>query len=261
MFSLSLYNFLFISLYLAFQSLRFEGGFFAMEIFSIILYLVDAITRLLDECSNRKRRVETDDDIDPEQFKKSEATTNPYTILLNFCLDFILVIPFPMIFEIYDIPDRYTSIPLLIIQCFRLFCYKSLLWIFHSNFFKQRISLANVLTSIYLFILYNHILACIFMVIGYAQEDFRETWLSRLPAPLDGWPEIVPETLSSNSVIYLSASYWAYITTSHFGGGDITVVSFPEKIYGNIVISITVLIYAFLFGSIVSIIDDAVPRF
>jgi len=142
----------------------------------------------------------------------------------------------------------------------RIFCIRALFWFFRSRFFKKRAGLANILASIYSYLLINHLTSCILILLG-LNGDVSRNWMSRIPAPFFNWPNIKPTILPREWEIYVSASYWSYVTTSHLGVGDITAVTPEEKVYATIVICLGAFIYAFLFGNLASLVEDAIPAF
>jgi len=151
---------------------------------------------------------------------------------------------------------------LIILQLLRLFSAKFLFWIFGSRYFKKRPGLANVLTAIYGFALFNHIGGCILMIIGNTVDNFNYTWLSRVPAPQFTFPDnnrdVPPSSIRTK---YVSAIYWSHMTTSHIGVGDITAISPQEKFFCTIMLYMSTFVYAFLFGNLVSLVDDLIQKY
>jgi len=94
------------------------------------------------------------------------------------------------------------------------------------------------------------------------KDDFNDTWLAKIPAPQFNYPNNVREVLDADQgTIYLHALYWSYVTSSHIGVGDVVGINSGEKYYSSFVIYVSVIMYAFLFGSLASIVEDFTPEF
>jgi len=253
---ITLYNFLFLSIYLGFQKAEFKGIYLAMEIITIILFLVDAFTRLFDQCINQEKVK-----ILVATYSFKEEVPKSRKILLTFFLDFFVTIPFALFFEIAGNKRRYYNLILILLQWSRLFCIPTLFWLFTTEFLKKRSALNNVLTTIYAYLLFNHLNSMIFMIVGYANGTVENNWISHLPAPLFGWPETKSPGVPPDWEIYVSASYWSYVLTSHVGVGDIPAVTPEEKVWANVVLFINTFIFAFIFGNLASLVDEVIPAY
>jgi len=56
------------------------------------------------------------------------------------------------------------------------------------------------------------------MLMANLNSNFNDTWLAKIPAPQFNYPNNIREALdASEGTIYLHASYWSYVTTSHIG--------------------------------------------
>lgn len=60
----------------------------------------------------------------------------------------------------------------------------------------------------------------------------------------------------SDSSIYIHALNFTFNTFSHIAIGDISAVTYKERIYNSYGIFIGTFIYAFLFGNVASIVAD-----
>lgn len=101
------------------------------------------------------------------------------------------------------------------------------------------------------------------MIIGNMKTGSEKTWLYKMPAPHTEWnqPGFTPSNNLSGGSIYLSATYWSYMTTTHIGVGDISAINLLEKLYTIILAFTSTFIFAFLFGNLVSLVDDIVPHY
>jgi hypothetical protein len=192
--------------------------------------------------------------------KKDKPISKFY--ILTFFKNMMLVIPFALIFERNDVQGRFTNPYLLILQLLRLISVGYLFWIFELRFFRKRPGLANIFSAIYCFIILNHFFGCIMMIIGNTADSYIDSWKVKLPAPRLDWPNI-DESLrvTDDKTIYISAIYYSYLVTSHIGGGDVGPVSIPEKIYCNVMMYISTFVFAFIFGNLVSLVDDIIPKY
>jgi len=48
---------------------------------------------------------------------------------------------------------------------------------------KKNIGLSNIYKTLIVYFLFSHIVACIFVTIGFIEKDFNKSWFSKLPAP------------------------------------------------------------------------------
>ena len=60
----------------------------------------------------------------------------------------------------------------------------------------------------------------------------------------------------SNDTIYVHAIYWAIVTVSHIGVGDISAITVNERLLNCLVILVGTFAYAILFGNIASLVSD-----
>jgi hypothetical protein len=56
-------------------------------------------------------------------------------------------------------------------------------------------------------------------------------------------------------VLYIHAIYWAIVTVSHIGVGDITAITVPERAYNCLVVLVGTFSYAILFGDIAALVS------
>ncbi|KRX04882.1 Cyclic nucleotide-binding protein [Pseudocohnilembus persalinus] len=93
------------------------------------------------------------------------------------------------------------------------------------------------------------------------EEDWKKTWVAKLPSPSVYFPDNSERTefpLNKLSV-YVHALYWAYVTTSHQGVGDVTAVNILEKRYAIFVMLISTFTNAFFFGNLASMVQQSKP--
>jgi hypothetical protein len=59
--------------------------------------------------------------------------------------------------------------------------------------------------------------------------------------------------------MYMHALYFAYVTTSHIGVGDVTAVTILERIYATIIMLISVFTTIYFFGNLASMVNELAP--
>lgn len=133
-------------------------------------------------------------------------------------MDFIFMIPFTVIFHSFHFHGASTNIFLIALQLVKLFAVEHLTWIFQREAFKKRYALNNILVILYAFLIMNHIIACLFIIMANAKHNVNTTWYAKIPAPQLDFPHNEREELElSKGSIYVHALYWSYMTTSHIG--------------------------------------------
>lgn len=181
--------------------------------------------------------------------KKSE-------IYFTIFYEFLYVIPFPMIL-CYIEP---TNSALSILCIFRLINLKYL--IRGLDYLKEKNSLlAAILQILLLSIVFIHLFACILIAIAFSQSNFNHSFLRRMPAPEESFSHIDREDLEmSDTSIYIHCLYWVYATVSKSGVAEMQVVSLQERIFSIVVMTIGGLFYIFVFGNMVSLVEDLTPK-
>ena len=281
-----IYNLVLEPLDLALKKHAFNGLTVTIEILIVFIFTMNFIVNLQDYLSIKKKKNSSHptsklkrrkSSIKPKEddFRKMERKYNNVT-LSTIILDFLYIIPFSLIFHAAGLAERKTNFFLILLQLIRLLCVNRLLWIFNLNVFKKRFALGTIVTILCVYLIMNHIFACLFMVMANLNSNFNDTWLAKIPAPQFDYPNNVREVLDADEwTIYLHASYWSYVTTSHIGKhikdiskfnmkigvGDVVGITSGERFYSSFVIFVSTILYAFLFGSLASIVEDLRPAF
>ena len=160
------------------------------------------------------------EEIDKHKLESKIHKIKKIPTLKNLIFDFIVLFPIALIVDATNPPEKCTQIFLILIQLNRLLAISKLFWIFSIKFFKTRVALANILLIVYCFIILNHLVACIWILFGTLSDDFNYSWLAKIPAPLTDDFTARSGIISnyiSDSELYTSSLYWAYITASHIG--------------------------------------------
>lgn len=106
-----------------------------------------------------------------------------------------------------------------------------------------------------------HISACILILIAFHESDFNNTFLRRLPTPDFMKSRENREVLNVDSyTIYNSALYWCYGNLSRGGAPDIQIVSIYERIFAILALNFGGLMYVYIFGNIISLVEDIAPK-
>ena len=141
--------------------------------------------------------------------------------LLQVFLDAVFAVPFTIVFHKFHVHGASENPFLIAIQLIKLLAVEHLTWIFQQEAFKKRYALNNILVILYAFIIANHFFACVFIIIANAHEDKNETWYAKIPAPQFEYPDNDRDEEEFEKIgdftKYISATYWAYMTTSHVG--------------------------------------------
>jgi hypothetical protein len=115
----------------------------------------------------------------------------------------------------------------------------------------------RIIEVIVLYYIICHVISNVWISMGLSHSDIRSTWLRRLPVPRSTGmrPENNLDGLSNVS-IYIHALFFVVNTVSHVAVGDITAVTYNERVFVAVLILCGTFIYVFLFGNIVSIVQE-----
>ena len=237
------YSSVYYPLYLAYPELDFEGGLLFMEILSIFAYVWSL-------CVEAKH--------DWNRYLKSKSGFKILDVILTLGYRILLVIPFCLAFETQEIEPRRRNVGLLFLQLIRLTNFNHRLWVL--KFIKQKIpSLGKFLGVIMIYLDISHLFACLFIAFGRLNANFNYTWFSKVPAPQFSFPNNYRSTLYiSDQSLYVHALYWSYVTSSHVGIGDVSPVTWEEKLFCTLVMIITTFTYIAFFGNMASLFQDLV---
>lgn len=214
----------------------FSGGIMAVEIIMVFILFGNFLVELKDYRIQKRKRgrivplltvspllrkdtaLSTKGDDEEDDKHEGPGKYRPWRDLAFLSLNFLYILPFQMIFKRADVSHRMTNFFLILLQLIRLWSVNTLYWPFKLEFFKRRYALANIIMSLYVYVLANHIFACFFILIGKSKANFNYTWFAKLPAPDFSYPNNYRTTFDvDHFTIYTSALYWSYVTTSHIG--------------------------------------------
>ncbi|KAL4477962.1 hypothetical protein ABPG72_013370 [Tetrahymena utriculariae] len=168
-----------------------------------------------------------------------------------------IIIPFCLIFDLLQIDNIRTSFYLIFFQLIRVIPFCRIFQIL-SKLKKKNIYLCRVIETLVVYVLFCHVLGCLFIVLGKIEQDFNASWMIKVPAPQTQFPNNIRVELAiSNRSLYLHAIYWAYVTTSHVGVGDVTGVNLREKVFSIFVMYISTFTHIIIFGNLASMAKEA----
>lgn len=264
-----LYNLIYLPLNVSLEEAEFQGIFIAIEGVLFMMYALNFSVNFEDYRNKKRTPADTEEDL--LKVKNNRAEKNSYQMKeqkynkitrTSLLVDFLSIIPFGLILELSGVEARKTNLFLIVLQFIRILSLPRISWVFHLDFFKKWYAFGNISVILFTYMFMNHIFACLFIVMANTKTDFNDTWLAKIPAPQFDYPNNVREVLDADQgTIYLHALYWSYVTSSHIGVGDVVGINSGEKYYSSFVIYVSVIMYAFLFGSLASIVEDFTPEF
>ncbi|EAS07211.2 cation channel family protein (macronuclear) [Tetrahymena thermophila SB210] len=178
-------------------------------------------------------------------------------VFIKILLEILIIIPFCLIFDLLQIEGIRTRFELIFLQLIRVIPFCRIFNVL-SSLKKKNIYLCRVIETLLVYVLFCHLLGSLFIVLGKIETDFNASWMIKVPAPQAQFPNNIRIQLSiSNRSLYLHAIYWAYVTTSHVGVGDVTGVNLREKIFSIFVMYISTFTHIIIFGNLASMAKEA----
>ncbi|KAL4465802.1 hypothetical protein ABPG73_014251 [Tetrahymena malaccensis] len=176
---------------------------------------------------------------------------------LMVILQVFILIPFSVIFDLIQMEEINSRFELIFLKLIRVVPFFRIFNIL-SKLKKKNIYLYKVIETLILYILLCHFLGCIFILLGKIESDFNSSWMIKVPAPQPDFPNNIRMQLNiSGKSLYLHAIYWAYVTTSHVGVGDVTGVNLREKIFSILIMYISTFTHIIFFGNLASMAKEA----
>ena len=236
-----MYNFVFIPLQMAFEK-DFNSAYLTMEVLSMGVYLAYTFYYFYLAKLLFSSKYETP--------KKLFRQFNKKLLVFKLLNQFLATIPFSLILWASG-----SSKPRMVIVVLSLLRVSNFYMGFEFwSYLKQYMRWFNVvriLEVVFLYLMTCHISACLWVEIAKVEAP-PNSWLARIPSPRIGGLNQGEEL--SESTVFVHAFYWAVVTVSHIGTGDITAISLEEKIFTCLVFLNSCFIYAILFGNITSLV-------
>ena len=257
---LLVYNIVFIPLQGAYRT-KFSKEFIILEIITILFYLTDLLLlwRKYRKLKNSLNKVGFEADTNNVVWKPVEVQKKKLVILkIDFVASILSCFPFAMIFSLSEVDKPYLIIYYL--KWTRLLKIWPLLR-FSNSCKKYYLKTTRIVEMFLIYYIFTHLIAWSLICIAYEEPDIRTTWLKKLPVPQPtGVRQYADKTGLSDVSIYCHAFNFTINTLLHVATGDISMVTYQERIYWAFLILFSTFMYAFLFGSIASIVSDLTPQ-
>ena len=264
LFYISLFNSFYVPLNLIFDSFNYPTDIMIVEILNV-LYLAYLF---LKKSIKYQRALKRRNDINMGQsFSTGKLTRDDENaiilqlktkneVFLTLFYEFLYVIPFPLIISKIEPNNRIFYILII----FRLINVKYIIRGIH--YLKEKNSVfGSSLQILILSIVFIHTFACILIAIALSEPDFNQSFLRRMPAPEYSFDKNTRESLDiSDKDIYTHCLYWVYATVSKSGVMEMQVVSLGERVFSIVVMTVGGLFYIFVFGNMVSLVEDLTPK-
>ena len=114
---------------------------------------------------------------------------------------------------------------------------------------KIGVGFQRLVFSFLFFLIFIHILSCVWVLVAQLQENFEGTWMA---GDADG----VKFYKMSSPLQYLTSAYYTVTTITTVGYGDISGVTTIEKVFCIFIMLIGVIAFSFFSGSLASIIQN-----
>ena len=264
----------FTPIILAFPNdVKYEGVTLALEIVATLVLTFDSILLVQKYLEGRARLMQV---VPKDVFlgmsqSQMEATNEFENTVKSFNMSgpipyllwvFLQSFPWPLVFQAADVETRGTNWFLLLLQMIRLTHWTRILGIFKFEFFRNIAPrYQNMVISVSVFALINHLAGCIFIIIANSFSDFNVTWFATVPPPRPDWATAKRASLDISAPdMYLYSAFWAYVSSSHIGG-DVRPCSVPEKFFNIFFVLLTTFTFAIFFGTVASLVESQVPIF
>ena len=218
-----------------FQDHMLYQSYLIINIFGDILYLIDLFLGFITAYYDIEEHFIT---------KKSLITIN--YLMSWFIIDLISAIPYTTIFTVFNFIQKHYYKNLNqkynLIELVQLLPLVKNLKIYKKNEFYNKFKRFlfhytklykwfNTVNFLFLFILYSHILSCIFVFLSYLDNP---SWISN--------QNLID---SSKGEIYISSFYYVFATVFTVGYGDIVSVNIYERVFNLILLIVGIMAYSF----------------
>lgn len=118
----------------------------------------------------------------------------------------------------------------------------------------------GILTQILILsIITVHVQACFFLYLAVSQNNINNSFLRRIDY-LGYHTKEPDDTPKNNFTMYNAALYWVYGTLSKGGAPDLQIYTNYERIFAIFAINVGGLLYIYIFGNIVSLVENLRPK-
>ena len=248
-FLLTLYNVIVPPLMMGFYPFQdhiLYQSYLVVNIFGDVFYLIDLILGFITAYFDIEEHFIT---------KKSLITIN--YLMSWFIIDLISSIPYTTIFTIFNfiqkhyyknLKQKYNLIELVqllpIVKNLKIyknneFYNKFKRFLYHYTILYKWFNTANFL---FLFFIYTHILACIFVFLSYLENP---SWISN--------QNLID---SSKGEIYIASFYYVFATVFTVGYGDIVSVNIYERVFNLILLIVGIVAYSFSISTLINYVQN-----
>jgi hypothetical protein len=88
------------------------------------------------------------------------------------------------------------------------------------------------------------------------EDDDMKSWYRRAPVPRPAGHREPGDISLSDDTKYIHSMYWSIVTFSHIGLGDITAITYKERLFNCLVVLVTYAAYGLLFGNMASLVSN-----
>ena len=108
----------------------------------------------------------------------------------------------------------------------------------------------------YSYALITHLLACIWIFIGYREADFNDSWFAQIPPNEFTLGVEKPSLDATPALIYLYGFYWSFAALTHVGVGDIFNLNARECMFFGFAALVNCFLFSFFFGVMTRVFED-----
>ena len=233
--------------------IEFKGVFLVLEMLTIFTYSLDIafISRRYIRLNKQLSLIETPDGAEMRFLSDYDDLRNKVRHLqLDIIASIIGIIPFSLLLQHQKTANFVINFlrVLRLVKIWPFFRVIQPLKRINVNFIRW----LEVLISYYIV---AHIVASVWLSVGLTADDVRETWLNRVPSPIEGGVRLVNNLDDvSYASLYIHALYFSVNTISHCTIGDVSPVTTSERALGSFMIWLLCFFYAFCFANIEQIV-------
>ena len=225
-----------------FQDHTLYQSYLVINIFGDVLYLIDLILGFITAYFDIEEHLITN---------KSLITIN--YLMSWFIVDLISSIPYTTIFTVFNFIQKHYYKNLNqeynLIELVQLLPFVKNLKIYKNNEFYNKFKRFlyhytiiykwfNTANFLFLFIIYSHILACIFVFLSYLDNP---SWITN--------QNLIN---SSKGEIYIASFYYVFATVFTVGYGDIVSVNIYERVFNLILLIVGIMAYSFSISTLIN---------
>ena len=164
------------------------------------------------------------------------------------------MLPFPAVFGMLGKDS--ASFGYVIIQIIRLTYISRLYSITKLKWLQDTIVLKNTFVLFYTYALLTHLMACLWIYIGYSESDFNNSWLSEIPTHEFEIGNLKSSFDVDAGTVYLYAVYWSIAALTYVGAGDVTGINPRENMVVGLGSLVSCFLFSFFMGIMTRVFED-----